>query len=171
MVHVFSEEFEKLVAVLFCLVPVPDEEGGHDHELMFFQKLHRLHSLLRGLMLFDIFENGIGMVFEAHHKLIDPGLPKTVQEIFIPDHEVCPGLQPEVLIRPSLKHLLDEPYALLASDVEGIVTHVENIPVILLFEELKLIGDQFWTPSPPGLFVKGRFRAETCNPRGILLKN
>jgi hypothetical protein len=38
----------------------------------------------------DIHENGILMVFEPHHKLIDPCVPKTVQKVLIPDDEIGP---------------------------------------------------------------------------------
>ena len=165
MIHIFSEEFEKGLTVFLRLIPMADEQGRHDHQPMFLQKLHGLAGLLHRMALSDIFEHRVRMIFEPHHELINTRLSKAIQEIFIPDHQIGPGLQPKVLIRLPLEHLLDEADALLLLDIEGIVADVKNSPVVFFFQEFELIGDPFGTPVPPGLFIKGRFRAEGTIPR------
>ena len=108
VVHIFPEEIQKFLAVFFRLLPVADEQGCHDHQFMFLQKLHRLSGLLHGMAFPDILEDIVLMIFETHHELVDARLPETVQKVFVPDDQVGPGLEPETLTGLSFEHLLDE---------------------------------------------------------------
>src|SRR4030042_3252719 len=69
-----------------------------------------------------------------------------------------------MLIRLSLEHLLDKADPLFPRDIESIVADIKDGPVIFFFQELKLIRNQFRIPSPPGLFIKGRFRTKSAIP-------
>src|SRR4030042_4386112 len=105
-------------------------------------------------------KNIIFMIFQAQHELVDPCLPKTVQKVLVPNDQVSPRLKPEALVRFSFEHLLDESDSLITGDIEGVVTHIEDVTIIFFLEELELIGDQLWALSPPPFFIEGRFRTE-----------
>src|SRR4030043_212138 len=79
VVHIFSKNFKKVITVSLCFIPMSDQERCHHHQFMFLQKFHRLDGLLDCVTLLNVLKHGIRMIFESHHKLVDPGFPEALQ--------------------------------------------------------------------------------------------